>query len=208
MGTAWQIVLEVLLVAGTSLVIPLAIVLGHRHPTGAPVLSSGGSLVAFSALWLIFDGSSLLDGTNSSPQAALLVALGTLLLIAAWTLVLNEAAQARRWECFVPLVLAGFLSFAALLAVLFLRDSCPMPGSLGGGFGQCVPPSEAQTFIMVCTLAGPAAVLAYSLRSRMPWRAGLPEGLSISRLGTADEAGGAGGPARHTDEHLRSERSE
>lgn len=59
--------LPVLLIAAMSLIIPLAIVLGHRRPTGALLLSGGGSLVAFTALWLVFDGSSLLDGSNSPP---------------------------------------------------------------------------------------------------------------------------------------------
>src|SRR5215470_7686594 len=68
MGTAWQVLLPVLLIAALSLIIPLAIVLGHRHPTGALLLSSGGSLVALSALWLVFDGSRLLDGSNTSPD--------------------------------------------------------------------------------------------------------------------------------------------
>ena len=198
MGTAWQTLLPVLLITAMSLIIPLAIVLGHRHPTGALLLSGGGSLVAFSALWLVFDGSSLLDGPNSSPQGgtaggwiarAVLIALGTLLLLAAWTLSLNAAAQARRWEWIVLLVLAGFLSCAALVAVLVLRDACPVPG-LPDAYGPCALTPAAQLPIMAGTVAGPAAVLAYRLRLHVPWRAGLPEGLSISRLGTADDAGG------------------
>jgi hypothetical protein len=210
MGTAWQPVLPVLLVAAMSLIIPLAIVLGHRHPTGALLLSGGGSLVAFIALWLIFDGSSLLAGTNSPPQAGtdggeiarrVLIALGTLLLLAAWTLSLNAAAQARRWEWIVLLVLGGFLSFASLVAVLYLPDGCP--AGLPDAFEPCAPTSAAQLLIMAGTLAGPAAVLAYRLRPRVPWRVGLPEGLSVSRLGTADDAGGS---AQHTDSDLRSER--
>lgn len=206
MGTAWQIVLPVLLIAAMSLIIPLAIVLGHRHPTGALLLSAGGSLVAFSALWLVFDGSGLLDGTGGTASGeifrAVLFALGTLLLIASWTLALNAAAQARRWEWIVLLVLAGFLSFAALVAVLYLSDGCPA-GPPEGGFGPCVPAPAAQTLIMAGTLAGPAAALAYWLRPRVPWRAGLPEGLSISRLGAADDDGG---PARHTGSDVRAER--
>jgi hypothetical protein len=67
MGTAWQVLLPVLLIAALSLIIPLAIILGHRHPTGALLLSGGGSLVAFTALWFVFDGSHLLDGSNTSP---------------------------------------------------------------------------------------------------------------------------------------------
>ncbi len=73
MATAWQVVLPVLLIAAMSLIIPLAIVLGHRHPTGALLLSGGGSLVAFSALWLVFDGPPLLDGPPiRHPQGRLL----------------------------------------------------------------------------------------------------------------------------------------
>jgi hypothetical protein len=208
MVTAWQTVLPVLLITSMSLIIPLAIVLGHRHPTGALLLSGGGSLVAFSALWLVFDGSSLLDGSNTSPDGStgggqvariILIALGTLLLLAAWTLSLNAAAQARRWEWIGLLVLAGFLSFAALVAMLYLSDGCPD----GIGFGPCATAPTAQLLIMAGTLAGPVAVLAYRLRPHVRWRAGLPEGLSISRLGTADDAGGT---ARHTDLDLRSER--
>lgn len=208
MVTAWQIVLPVLLISSMALIIPLAIVLGHRHPTGALLLSGGGSLVAFSALWLVFNGSGLLDG--SSMQAGIsggmisrvVLILGTLLLIAAWTLALNAAAQARRWDWIVLLVLAGFLSFAAVVAVLYLPDGCP-DGLPDSGFGPCALTPAAHMLIIAGTLAGPAAVLAYRLYPRVPWRAGLPEGLSISRLGTADDAGE---PARHTDSDLRSER--
>ena len=130
-----------------------------------------------------------------------LFALGTLLLLAAWTLALNAAAQARRWEWLVLLILAGFLSFAALVAVLYLPDGCP--AGLSDAFGPCAPTPAAQMLIKAGTVAGPAAVLAYRLRPHVPWRAGLPEGLSISRVGTADDAGGL---ARHTDSDLRSER--
>jgi hypothetical protein len=211
MGTAWQPVLPVLLVAAMSLIIPLAIVLGHRHPTGALLLSGGGSLVAFTAVWLVFDGSSLLDGTNSPPQegsdggviARAVLVLGALLLLAAWTLSLNAAAQARRWEWIVLLVLTGFLSFAALVAVLYLPDGC-FAGP-PDAFGPCAPTPAVQMLIMAGTLAGPAAVLAYRLRPRVPWRAGLPEGLIISRLGTADDAGR---PARLSDSDPRAERAE
>src|SRR5215470_2108232 len=145
MVTAWQPVLSVLLITSLSLIIPLAIVLGHRHPTGALLLSGGGSLVAFSALWLVFDGSRLLDGSNTSPDGgtdggeiarAILLVLGTLLLLAAWTLALNAAAQARRWEWVVLLVLAGFLSLAALVTVLYLPDGC-LAGPPEGG-SDCV----------------------------------------------------------------------
>jgi hypothetical protein len=208
MGTAWQLVL---LIASMSLIIPLAIVLGHRHPTGALLLSGGGSLVAFSALWLVFDGSSLLDGsatqagTSGGEIARAVLIAGTLLLIAAWTLALNAAVQARRWEWIVLLVLAGSLSFAALVAVLYLPDGCP--AGPPDAFGPCAVAPAAQMLIMAGTVAGPAAVLAYRLRTHIPWRvpgrAGLPEGLSISRLGTADDAGGS---ARPKDSDLRSER--
>jgi hypothetical protein len=208
MGTGWQtvlavllpVLLPVLLVAATSLIIPLAIVLGHRHPTGALLLSGGGALGAFSALWLVFDGSRLLDGPNAPLDGGmiprvLLIVLGTFLLIAAWTLSLNAAVQARRWEWLVLLILAGFLSFAALFAVLFLQDACLIPGSLAT-YGPCTLALPAQLPIMVGSLAGPMSVLAYRLRGSVPWRVGLPEGLSISRLGTADDAGE---PARQTD---------
>lgn len=204
METGWQtvlaVLLPVLLVAATSLIIPLAIVLGHRHPTGALLLSGGGALVAFSALWLVFDGSQLLDGPDAPPDGgmiprALLIVLGTFLLIAAWTLALNAAVQARRWEWLVLLILAGFLSFAALVAVLFLQDACPMPG-IPGAHEACTLALPAQLPIMVGSLAGPVAVLVYRLRGHVPGRVGLPEGLSVSQLGTADAAGE---PARQMD---------
>jgi hypothetical protein len=196
MGIAWQPVVSVLLVAAMSLIIPLAIVLGHRRPNGALLFSGAGSLVAFSAFWLVFDGSSLLDGRNDSPDGSLtggmiarglLLALGAFLLIAAWTLSLNTAAQARSWVWTALLVLAGFLSLAALLATLFVPDPCLVgPPNV---VGQCAPAPAAQTLIIVGMLAGPAAVLAYSLRGAAPWRVGRPTGLSVSRLGVADDGG-------------------
>jgi hypothetical protein len=209
MGIAWQPVVAVLLVASMSLIIPLAIILGHRQPGGALLFSGAGSLVAFSALWLVFDGASLLDGTNASPDGGLsagmiarglLIALGTFLLIAAWTLALNAAAQARRWAWTALLVLAGFLSFAALLAALFVPDPCLVGPPAAAGY--CTPAPAAQTLIIAGSLTGPAAALAYRLRATVPWRAGRPEGLGASRLGAADDAGG---PARHPDSDLRTE---
>lgn len=126
---------------------------------------------------------------------ALLIVLGTFLLIAAWALALNAAAQARRWKWIVLLILAGFLSFAALFAVLFLQDACPMPG-IPGAHEACTLALPAQLPIMVGSLAGPVAVLVYRLRGNLPWRVGLPEGLNVSQLGTADAAGE---PARQMD---------
>src|SRR5262249_43079666 len=99
MGTAWQVVLPVLLITSMLLIIPLAIVLGHRHRTGALLLSGGGSIVTFTVLWLVFAGSRLLDGSSTQAGTAegmvarVLMVVGTLLLLAAWTLALNAAAQ-------------------------------------------------------------------------------------------------------------------
>lgn len=85
-------------------------------------------------------------GTSGGEIArAVLIALGTFLLLAAWTLSLNAAAQARRWEWIVLLVLAGFLSFAALVAVLYLPDGCLAGPSERGGRTVCAYPGSADT---------------------------------------------------------------
>jgi hypothetical protein len=208
MQTAWQILLPVLLIAAMSLIIPLAIVLGHRHPSGALLLSGGGSLVAFIALWLVFDGSRLLDGSNTSPDRDAtggVIARGALLalVLAAWTLALNAAAQARRWEWIVLLVLAGFLSFAAVVAVLYLPDGC-LAGSPEGGRTVCAYPDSAAAH-HGRRRGRPSGRARVRLRPHVPWRAGPPVGLSNSRLGASDAAGGYAQP---TDSDLRAEREQ
>ena len=180
--------LDQLLIAAFCLVIPVAMVLGHRRPSGPIVVCGGAAFTAFAAFWVVLGGINALDYVASAyPLASYLTFFGgALLLLAAWALALSSPAQARRWEWVALLTTAPYLSVVAIIFSITQPYRCV--------FG--LPPG-AERFGPVCTsyplvhwlvvagyLAGPAATLAYALRSRGLRRSSheLPEGLSVSSL--------------------------
>jgi len=189
---------EILLIALPgllSLVIPAAILAGHRRPAGPIVVSSGGACAAFAIFWLVLGGIYALFGPPS-PRTFLspLVLLGgVLLLLAAWSLALGAAAQARRYRWFALLSVAGSLSLAVVYISVASPDLClfDTPSTTNAfAFGCTASNPTAQLLVAGGYLAGPAAAIVYSLRGRGARTGALPEGLSVSPLGAMTEADG------------------
>jgi hypothetical protein len=189
---------EILLIALPgllSLVIPAAILAGHRHPAGPIVVSSGGACAAFAIFWLVLGGIYALFGPPSPRTfvSPLVLLGGVLLLLAAWSLALGAAAQARRYRWFALLSVAGSLSVAVVFISMARPDLClsgPPPTTNAFAFGCTAPNPTAQLLVAVGYLAGPAAATAYSLRGRGARTGALPEGLSVSPLGAMTDADG------------------
>ena len=189
---------EILLIALPgllALVIPAAILAGHRHPAGPIVVSSGGACAAFAIFWLVLGGIYALFGPPSPRTfvSPLVLLGGVLLLLAAWSLALGAAAQARRYRWFALLSVAGSLSLAVVVISLARPDLClsvPPPTTNAFEFGCPSSNPTAQLLVAGGYLAGPAAATAYSLRGRGARTGALPEGLSVSPLGAMTEADG------------------
>jgi hypothetical protein len=189
---------EILLIALPgllSLVIPAAILAGHRHPAGPIVVSSGGACAAFAIFWLVLGGIyAFYGGASGNFLVGMLVVLaGVLLLLAAWSLALGAAAQARRYRWFALLSVAGSLSVAVVFISVSRPDLClsgPPPTTNPYVLICPAPNPTAQLLVAVGYLAGPAAATAYSLRGRGARTGALPEGLSVSPLGAMTDADG------------------
>lgn len=186
--------LQELLFDALCLVIPAAIVLGHRRSNGPLVVCGGAALCAFAAFWLLMGGiNSFRYGTPGGfPVGILTFFGGILLLLAAWALALSAAAQARRWEWVGLLTAAGYLSVVAVIYSISPPDPCifgPPPYYQGRFAPVCTPHPFAYLLVIAGYLAGPAATLAYGLRPdglRRSSRA-LPEGVSVSSLRAASD---------------------
>jgi len=195
------------LIPAVPLVIPVAILLGHRRPAGSLIVCAGGALGIFAVFWLILGGiNSLFFATSEGQLVSELGVLvsGLLLLIAAWALALHTAAQARHWWWVALLIVAGYLSFAAVVFSIATPDRCmfglPSDTTFIFGIGSsCAGPNLlAQLLVLAGYLAGPAAALAYGLSDlrtrildiRIPILRPrhLPEGLSVSPLSADGDA--------------------
>ena len=189
---------EILLIALPgllSLVIPAAILAGHRRPAGPIVVSSGGACAAFAIFWLVLGGIYALFGPPSPRTfvSPLVLLGGVLLLLAAWSLALGAAAQARRYRWFALLSVAGSLSLAVVYISVASPDLClfDTPSTTNAfAFGCTASNPTAQLLVAGGYLAGPAAAIVYSLRGRGPRTGTLPEGLSVSPLGAMTDADG------------------
>ncbi|HEX8036937.1 MAG TPA: hypothetical protein VF510_23975, partial [Ktedonobacterales bacterium] len=175
-----------LLFAALCLVIPIAIVLGHRRPNGPIVACGGAALTAFAAFWLLLGGINAVYYDNRLASYLTFFG-GALLLLAGWALALSSAAQARRWEWVALLTTAGYLSVVAIIFSITQPNRCifgPPPGA--GQFYPICTATYPFAYMLVVAgyLAGPAATLAYGLRSNGLRRGSheLPEGLSVSSL--------------------------
>jgi hypothetical protein len=189
---------EILLVALPgllSLVIPAAILAGHRHPAGPIVVSSGGACAAFATFWLVLGGIYALYSPPSLRTfvSPLVLLGGVLLLLAAWSLALGAAAQARRYRWFALLSVAGSLSVAVVFISVSRPDLCLFgpPPTTNPYVLICPDPNPtAQLLVAVGYLAGPAAATAYSLCGRGALTGAVPEGLSVSPLGAMTDSDG------------------
>jgi hypothetical protein len=193
--TAFIIILAILLV------IPATILPGYRRPHGSILISGGATLVLSAIFWLLGGLSTVFNPYRYVSGAFILPFLaygGVLLLIASWTLSLNAATQARRWLWVALLLCAGLLTFSAILLPFVMPQLAQCFYYAQNGFAPAdyaCPPANAllPILIVVGYFVSPAAALVYALRpsalSRSTLRrtGQLPEGLTVSRLGTTDE---------------------
>jgi hypothetical protein len=93
--------------------IPLVILLGARRTNGAIIVGSATAI-----LTIVFRTFQDIANPITSDQGGynsltiVVIQIGGVALLAAWTLALAHAAQARRWRWFALMVIAGYLSYA------------------------------------------------------------------------------------------------
>jgi hypothetical protein len=186
------------------LVVPVAVLLGHRWQGGAIIVSGGASLAAAIIFWILLGGTSAFGsvGSVNPVVASLLEIAGVVLLLAAWTLSINGAATSRSWLWVFLLVIVGYISIATQVIAVAEPAAC-FPGIAH-------PYSVVYTLLcsdnnpylpLLFTLAhilGPAVVLMHGLmavRARADatqpavaisaGRRGPPPGLYISPINSA-----------------------
>lgn len=184
MGIDWGVFL---VPAAVLLVIPIAIIPAYRRVNGSIMVSGALAALAFAAFWLAFGG--LRGVAGNSPAGGIALYCGVVLTLATWALTINAAAQARRWVWVALLVVAGYVTAAAIYASFSLQ-TC-----FGPEFA-CPPVDPVrQALAFAGYLACPVAALVYGAvpgafpslrRTRKP-----PAGLTVSPLwapGTSDDA--------------------
>jgi len=171
------------------LAVPLAILLGARRTNGAILVCCAGAILA-----VVFRGyrtaSSPIDfnsGGGYGTLDSIVSQVGGGLLLAAWTLALAHAAQARRWWWFAIFVVAGFLSYATqLVSEVLPVMTCSLNPSGFTSFTDCPAPNQALLALVTLGEAiGPIVALIYVLYVlRAPGRRQrqLPDGLVVSSL--------------------------
>jgi hypothetical protein len=175
--------------AALPLVIPVAIVLGYRRPTGPAVVTACAAIAAFLTFWMVLGGIGALEfgGSGNLVVHLLMLIGGLLLLIATWTICLTGAALARHWRWLTLHVLAGYLSFVAVLTSIAPPNPCFFASpSRTEGFVplMCTPASQLQQLLIIAGyFAAPAAALVYALRAQAPRAWPVPEGLTDSPVG-------------------------
>jgi hypothetical protein len=166
-----------LLPGAVLLIVPLAIVPAYRRSTGSIVVSGALATIAFAAFWLVLGGTSGLG--RGIPISGIEFYCGLLLTVATWILSLNAAAQARRWVWVGLLLVAGYLTLAAVYAS-FTLQIC-----FGGTDSEftCPPPDPLrQALVFVGYLGCPIAALVYGVRAPGRRVRTLPDGLTVSSL--------------------------
>lgn len=114
-----------------------------------------GSLRRF---WLLFGGVAELFRTI--PGVAVLFYCGILLTFTAWILSINAAAQMRRWPWVALLLIAGYLTLAAVFASFSLQNCFTVPD---GEFTCSTSDPLRQALITLGYLVSPMAALAYGI---------------------------------------------
>ncbi len=175
--------------AAVLLVVPLAIVVGYRRSTGSVVVSGALATVVFAMFWLVLGGTnSLFSNSDNYAIRTLIFFGGVLLALATWMLSLNAAAQARRWVWVGLLLVAGYLTLAAIYASFSIQ---PCFGGVDAEFSCPQPDTFRQALTFLGYLACPVAALVYGVYGSRPFgrRARkLPDGLTVSSLNAAPVA--------------------
>jgi len=166
--------------------VPLAILLGARRTNGAIIVCCAGAIlaVAFRGYRTASSPIDFSSGGGYGTLDTIVSQVGGSLLLAAWTLVLAHAAQARRWWWFAIFVVAGFLSYATqLVSELLPVMTCSLNPSGFTSLTSCPAPNQA--LLALVTLeetSGPTVALIYVLRAPGRRQRRLPEGLVVSSL--------------------------
>jgi hypothetical protein len=162
-------IVQLLEISSICLVVPVAVVLGHRWPGGAIVVSGGAALAASIIFWILIGGTAAFEGVGAvnSVVAGILEVAGALLLLAGWTLSINRAATSRGWLWVFLLVVAGYISFATQVIAIAEPAVC-FPGIAHPySVAYNLLCSEQNPYLpLIFNLAhviGPAVVLLYGL---------------------------------------------
>ena len=162
------------------LVVPLAIIPAYRRATGSILVSGALATAVFATFWLIFGGVTAFY--RSMPGVEILFFCGILLAFTAWILSINAAVQARRWLWGALLLIAGYLSLAAVYASFSLQNCFSAPESEF----SCPSTDPLQhALILLGYLVSPVAALFYGVYGgRELWRRERvrPDGLVVSSL--------------------------
>lgn len=179
------------------LVIPLAILVGMRRTNGAIIVSSAIAILAvvFTAFRNI--ATPLAPASEGNNVLATVASqIGGVALLAAWTLALAHAAQARRWRWFALIVVAGYLAYAISFLSEFLPATTCTFNPDSGDFSACLQPNVALVLALALGKAiGPVAMLIYALRAPGRRQRQLPEGLVVSSLRDVKQPGEGATPA-------------
>jgi hypothetical protein len=169
------VLLQPMEAAAIFLLVPLAIIIGHRRPTGAVIVSGFLASVAAIVFWIFLGGMRALNedlGPDSRRMIMLFLLYGeVLLLITAWTLALHSAVWARRWGWGLLLVVAGYISFTALIIGISSTNPCAI---YFGSESVCAEASPLVSLALYAShLVGPVVatlygVLALSALRRQP----------------------------------------
>lgn len=180
------------------LVIPLAILVGMRRTNGAIIVSSAIALLVV-VFYAFRNITTPLAPTSEGINVLATVAyqIGGVALLAAWTLALAHAAQARRWRWFALIVVAGYLAYAISFLSEFLpANTCTFNPPDSGDFSACLQPNVALVLGLALGKAiGPLAILIYALRAPGRRQRQLPEGLVVSSLRDVKQPGEGDTPA-------------
>ena len=180
--------LTFVIIAALALLIPLAVLIGQRTPGGPIVVASGGALLAFAGYWVMIGILSASPVDEQRPPdllpSSLVLTAGIVLLVAAWTLALADAAQGRRWG-WVALLSLGF--YANVAAAYWLGSSSFLSCLLAGPQSFCPPYNHFTAMLIIAgSFVGPGVALTYALRAPTAGKRTLPDGLSVSPLGATD----------------------
>lgn len=182
---------EALLIpAGLLLVIPVATISMFARPTGSIIVSGAMAAAALAVFWFALGGMNpygMFGGVN-----LIVLAIGLLATITAWTLSLNSAAQTRRWVWVALLVVAGYLTFLAIFYSIYTFQPCS-PFDVY----SCPPENPVKHALIIAGyLTCAAAALVYGLRPTLRRERKPPEGLIVSSLRAARSAPSVDGEDR------------